>query len=141
MANIKPGYQLHITTWENDGDNYNTIITSGLSKEDVVFLVDLANCFGRNSNIGNEWVRDEDLREVLEKVLTKHPSISSDMSEEWREAMEDFEEDSYYARDLLREHVLSTPGEGYGGDFCRIVENIKVYYFPNEVVDITHEFV
>jgi hypothetical protein len=44
---MKPGYQLHVRSWENDGDNYKTEVISGLNETDCRFLVMIASAFGR----------------------------------------------------------------------------------------------
>jgi hypothetical protein len=41
MKTIPAGYQVSVTSWENDGDNYRTETIPGLSKEGAQFLVDL----------------------------------------------------------------------------------------------------
>ncbi|WEM34236.1 hypothetical protein [Xanthomonas phage X1] len=43
--NIKPGYQVHVLSWENDADNYKTEILSGLTKDEAQFYVLLAKAF------------------------------------------------------------------------------------------------
>lgn len=43
--NIKPGYQVHVRSWENDGDNYKTEILTGLSEEEAKLYVLLAKAF------------------------------------------------------------------------------------------------
>lgn len=42
---IPAGYQIQITSWENDADNYNTKILSGLTKEDAKFYIEFAKLF------------------------------------------------------------------------------------------------
>ena len=45
MLNIKPGYQIHFTSSECDGDNYKTEIISGLSLEEAKFHILIASAF------------------------------------------------------------------------------------------------
>ena len=39
MNTIPKGYQLHVTSWENDGDNYKTEVLSGLMRENQIGAV------------------------------------------------------------------------------------------------------
>lgn len=41
MTTISAGYRLTVSSWENDGDNYNTKVLDGLSREECAFYVDL----------------------------------------------------------------------------------------------------
>ncbi len=50
FTEIKAGYRLTVTSWENDGDNYNTKSQDGLTKEESVFLVELITLFKSRHN-------------------------------------------------------------------------------------------
>lgn len=52
MSNIPAGYQLHVESWENDGDNYKTQIMNGLTLADVNFLLDVGKPFTRRGRWG-----------------------------------------------------------------------------------------
>lgn len=45
-APIKAGIMLSITSWENDGDNYNTKTKTGLCEDEAKFWLALAKLFG-----------------------------------------------------------------------------------------------
>ena len=50
---IPAGYRLSVTTRENDGDNYRTVVKEGLSKSDVDFLTDLCKAFQQDTDYAN----------------------------------------------------------------------------------------
>ena len=107
----------------------------------MAFLVELSEHFSKRGKLGNNWVKNEQLRSVIENALENNPSISQKMSDKWKSVMLEFDEDSCYARDLLRELLLEFPsGEGYDQDFCRYVDSIEVYFFPNDINNVTKEF-
>lgn len=139
---IPAGYQLHVTTWENDGDHYNTEIISGLTEADVRFLLDVAKQFGsRNSTtpgLGNGSVKGEQLVALLREKLADHPEISDDIKQVWSEGS-----DEDIAYDILTDLLLGTPQEeGYFDElyFCRVFDDFKVYYFPETIKDVTQSF-
>lgn len=77
---IPVGYQLHVTSWENDGDNYKTEIISGLSKEDTEFLVFIASEFGWNQTTklveGNDGNSMIGLRNLYLEAIKRYPNVS-----------------------------------------------------------------
>ena len=141
MKDIKAGYQVHTTTWENDGDHYKTIVTSGLSKEDAIFIVALANKFNRRSKLANDYVKDTDLIEAVNDVFELNQGLSSEMLNIWKRPIEEMEDATYYVRELINEHILGIPDEYHDGGFCRLVENIDVYYIPSDIKNVTKEFI
>jgi hypothetical protein len=56
VSNLKPGYLLKITTWENDGDNYNTKELHGLSEMETNFVIDVCELFYSCNGWGAEDV-------------------------------------------------------------------------------------
>jgi hypothetical protein len=154
MSNLPAGYQLHITTWENDADNYHTQVMSGLSKEDVAFYVELAKGFrSKNSRpkggLGNQQVDADTLVEYIDGMLAKHPNISEKVRNYWSTedeladfdmALDDVKYDLYY--EILCENVLGNPDDYYDHGFCRVFDEFKVLFVPEEVIieDVTHQF-
>jgi len=135
-SHIPKGYQVHFNSWENDGDNHKTAITSGLSKEDAQFLVNLAESF--KNEYGNDFVSDKDIMKIVNKALSKNPDISSQMKEYFIcESEDDLDE----VRQNLREYVTEFPDENYEQEFCRCVDNIEVFYFREDADNVTSEFV
>jgi hypothetical protein len=146
---IPAGYQIHFTTWENDGDAYKTQIWSGIEqREDVVFLLALARLFksqnDRNAGMGNGSVAAEVLVSAIDNLMLLHPDISRDMRQLFNDEREDDEDilaDRWY--DLICDRILSTPEEEcYYSEplFCRVFSSVNVYYFPQPVEEVTDQF-
>jgi hypothetical protein len=134
---IPAGYQLLITSWENDGDNYNTKIVSGLTEEDVACYLEILNLFKSCSRGGfaNE-VDDngEEAAKAISAVLEKHPNASKATIERFT-----FGESEYigdHARDAM--YDLLGCSEHYG---FRVFDRATVYYFETPVKDVTKKFV
>ncbi len=144
MSDIPAGYQLRVTTWENDGDHYSTEITSGLTKEDTRFLISIAEQFSKKGKYGNDFIKDTDLIEVISNALESSSGITLLMRADWQEALQnsiDEGDGAYYLHEILSDTLLSCPQEDYGSGFCRNVETIEVYYIPEDITEVTKEFI
>lgn len=131
---IPAGYQLHTLSWENDGDNYKTTILSGLTKAEVRFYIDLGEIFKK---YGNDFIKIEILKPYVKAVIDKHSNgISDDLKFLFEKAL-----DSIDIYNILNSKILENPDEGYGIDFCRAVESVKVFFIPNEIQEVTEEFI
>lgn len=141
---IPAGYRLTVTSWENDGDNYNTKTLDGLTLEKVSYLVDLCKILGSSNaqigNFGNLYDPSETevlkLSKRIKAIIEKYPTIKADFFS--MHTAEDGEE-SYpdYAAEELYELAL------VGGEFfTRVCESFVVEYVPQEIVieDITDKF-
>jgi len=140
--NIPVGFQVHITTWENDGDAYTTQIFSGLSNEDVHFYVDFVKFFSGTD--GNDFIEYTRLREFLTELQMQHPHINSDLKSHLAEAL--IEDARYELDDFIHEILHSPVEEGYydGGHrtlFCRACDSIQIFHIPSEIKDVTTDFV
>lgn len=84
---MKPGYQLQVTSWENDGDNYKTEITSGLTEDELRLRLFICAAFGfdHGGNIkldyspvsGNDENRLGDLVELWNMASAKFPAAAA----------------------------------------------------------------
>jgi hypothetical protein len=139
MSNIPKGYQLHITSWTNDADNYNTTIHSGLSPDDVNFLLQIVKPFkSRHSggkfgnNEGCTMAINEHIFECWQGHNSKEHSAYADWFDDRNEEDEDYAEGlSDLAYDLV------------GCDeYCgwRVFDGAKVFHFPVEVKEVTETF-
>lgn len=147
---IPAGYQLHVSTWENDGDAGMTQVWSGLTKEDCSFLIDLAKQFSSSSHgtgLGNDGVEAEVLLERFFEVYARHPGISEDMKllfEEVSSDAEDPEEAADILYEILCDQLLGFPVEEFYSThyerFCRVYDGHTVYLIPQAAEDRTHEF-
>lgn len=145
---IPAGYQLYITTWENDADAYQTEIISGLAKEEVEFYLEIAKRFtsknGTPKGLGNGSTTGEQLEEVVRTALANHPNISDELRDEVNSCFEDEEHWVSHLYGFLTETILGSPvNDIYCYDyknFCRVFDAFKVFYFPEAVQEVTSEF-
>ena len=148
---IPKGYQLHITSWENDGDFEETTIQSGIkSEEDVRFLLALVQAFtsvnGLKPGLGNECIEDDFLINLVESVLQEHPGITASLRASfaaWQEGptlLDGEIADRYYEIlcGLLGEPVEANYWDG--GRFCRVFDSFVVYFLPEDIEDVTLRF-
>ena len=145
--NIPQGYQIEITTWENDADYYQKQILNGLTESDVWFYQKLLSRFKSvnhsNDGFGNSdehQVQDEDLEEWVRSVLDDHPHVSESTYQLWSEAL-----DKKEVRDQIMDKLLGhTVDYDYG--FIRVFESMSVVYVAEPIVikksvlDVTEEF-
>ncbi len=140
---IPSGFQLHVTTWENDADNYKTAILSGLTDEDVKFYISLAKEFESRNNrfnkgLGNGSLNPDVFEPILKKKLEEFPLLSSKIRTEWEAAI-DYR--SFW--DKLVETILEMPDEGMmvaHRNFVRVYSHHRVYYIPAPIRDVTDDF-
>jgi hypothetical protein len=150
FTTIKAGYRLTVTTWENDGDNYNTEIKEGLEKAEVYFLTDILKLFDRSSwngpsDFGNMYEPSDDeiyrLAVAIRSVAVKH--------EEWVKAnaewlLDEIPEDEDGRPEYMdgAYDFLYDLGIGSGEFYTRVCESFKVEYTPNDIQlqDVTAEF-
>lgn len=143
---IPAGYRITVVSWENDGDNYNTKVSEGWTKEEVAFLVPFIKVV--TAHLGNEYDPDDEQKDevadIVEALVEKNPAIhlSERLKDYFRLATEEEKEDEYYSRldgssELLYDFVGGS--EYY---WTRVCESIKVEYIPNEIIlqDVTEEF-
>ena len=121
-------FEVTFETWENDGDDYNTLSIFTTNKKDVNFYIALAQQFFsthdyRNSHgLGNDSYADETLEEVVQDLIEEHPKMSKELKNEWLNVIG---KPQLTYRKLCAE-ILSVPiqYEEYG--FCRVMEKVEV---------------
>lgn len=152
-SEIKAGYQIHFTTWENDADAYRTQVVSGLTNADVEFYLDLASHFsshnwGDRTGYGNKAIKEDELSNLIIKILSRH-DVSDETRNDWDESGDadwigvDREEITDYLYEMLCTTVLGYPVNEYycsEGMFCRVMASWKVYRVPEDLVDVTENF-
>jgi hypothetical protein len=155
---IPVGYQLHVTSWENDADDYGTEIISGLTEADVRFLLSIAKQFtsrhGSGSGLGNQGNSSSVLVKLIEQALTDHPSISDDLRSVWilegvpdLEDLEELDDDELDdlggdATEMISTLLGSTSNDCYTCEpnFCRVFSSFEVFWFETPVPDVTSKF-
>lgn len=154
--NVPAGLRLSITSWENDGDDYRTVVVNGLTEEDVRFYLELAadfrsdsgSCSGRPGDRGNVSVPAYDLYTLVKGALGSHPALSAQERSVWEKALESFQKsldaedpdrfsvDGGEIYDLLCEKVLAEPVQ-YEYGHCRVVESFQVLRIEEPVILVT----
>lgn len=124
---IPVGFQLHITSWENDADCYNTVIVSGLTREDCAFLIAVAKLFEsgnrRKGGFGNKSPDADEVDAAIDLVRADHPGISAE-----------------YATMDFKSAIELVDGYGYESDYLRVYDSHQVFYIAAPVADVTKEF-
>jgi len=127
---ILQGYQVSITTWENDADHYKKQITSGLTLEMAKAYVDIAKMFNSrnatNPGFGNGVLNEDEFEQIMYMLEEKHP-----------QAYPEFEEDTLDSfHYFLCDQILGQPEEYYQMYFCRVYDQHEVHYFPDHIPSI-----
>lgn len=133
---IPAGYHLSVTTWENDGDNYNTKQYITKSDQDIKFLAAMFKMFKENDY--ENWyddIQDEGIYDSTAALFDEYQLV---ISSELRDMLSDngkFSEDGF--RDLLWDLGLCN-----GEWALRVVDDYEVLYYPHmiEVLDITDKY-
>jgi hypothetical protein len=130
---IPAGYRIHVTSWENDADNYQTKTLEGVVKEHIPFI--LAACdllddsCNNSSKFGNIYEGSLDgLREALDDLLKEYPDRPAGCD----------------SGEAIVEGLLSSLGLTYTGEFTtRVFDNVKIEYVPQEILleDVTSQFI
>lgn len=154
MSNIPKGFQLQIDTWENDLDCRKTQTFSGLTVADVRFFMSIVTQFkSRNTGLhcerrpathyGNGRMTGDELIEMFEAALQLNPGVSEEIRKTVEDCIDDSEDDDIRSD---RCHDYLTDMLGYTEDyqdelnFCRVFDKARVYYFAEEVKDLTEQF-
>lgn len=122
MENIKAGWALYITTWENDYDHVTSVLWSGYSEADKNFLSDFLkyfrskgsnyNCFGNATWGSQERKRFSSVFEELQLLHVQSSFSTKNFS------------------DIVSDYI----GWSENGDYIRCIESVEVQYFEEPVV-------
>lgn len=138
-SKIKAGYRITSVSWENDADNYRTIVKEGIKEEEAHLIGDLGKLMKtRKSGLENCYdPSDEDL-EIGHKfylpTFEKYAGLFS------KHDMNIFRTDAYGIMEYIVDNITGSSNEDYA---LRVLESMKIEYFPEEVVieDVTKKFV
>lgn len=128
---IKAGYQISITSWENDGDNYNTITISGLTKDRVKYIIAMCKLFA-SDNHGNLCECSYDSPEVSLAVIDMLAVASA-----YHDVLE--EDEIEYIKEDPMDYMTKVLGSGEYFTF-RAFDSYTVHYVPVDIADVTAEF-
>jgi len=127
---IPKGYRVTVVSWENDGDNYNTKVISGLNKADVSFYIDLCKLLmGEYGNLYEPGASElSEFRSALHEIFVRHDKVDKGDS---------VEESGDWGMDYLYELGLTA-----GEFFTRVCDSFKVELIPENITfqDVTKEF-
>lgn len=139
MDNIPSGYQIHITSWENDADNYKTKIVSGLTKEDVQFYLHFLNHFEMNKPYGNGRITKypDAEKNAITNAYEKCRPTSPQLLEDVENSFEYWKTNDHNNCDW----VYDTVGFWSNHDFYRVFDSCEVYLILTPILNVTGEFV
>lgn len=145
VTKIPAGYRLTVVSWENDGDNYNTKVLEGLSRETCQMYVDLCKLLGvsnghRDRNLSNLYEPSEDqiekLTDAFMPIVAKYLHTVIPL-----EDIEDATNKEYVCDYIMS--VLYDLGLSCGEWYTRVCESVTIELVPQDVLfeDVTKEFV
>jgi len=141
--NIKAGYQLHIKTYEGDGDFYKTEVLSGIDLfNEVKLYIEILEQFKpkwMNGKYGNENANIIEILSFIEDIHKKYPDVKDSI---FNDATEDstnynIEDKCQIIKDILVENFVDY---NYNAECYNAVDSYKVYYIPEEIKDVTDDF-
>lgn len=135
--NIPAGYEVRVTSWENDGDNYNTKSAVGCSREKALVLVKLLKAY--EDLIEEETLNfDKILQLQFNNEFTADNGLEAYfMNPEDIAAQEDPNAEIYFdypVNGIIYDLV------GYCGYGSRIVDGVEVFYHEKELVGLYENF-
>jgi hypothetical protein len=133
------GYHITVTSWENDGDNYNTKTIVVPEREEVDILVSLFKLLGQETSndkdFGNMYEPDKSERKAFAKAVLALPGMIDYLKKSFTWA-EGLLEDSGY-EDSILDAVLDilydvglTGSEYY---YTRVCDKLTVFYVEQDV--------
>lgn len=146
---IQAGYRVTITSWENDGDAYDTNIIEGLSKERVEFIVALCKLFysrhsSNDTTFGNMYDPGEyELNKAckaIQAVMSNHCAVLTD--EEQHLLSLDIDGDDFSDSYLFTEMMADYLGRSEEDFAFRVFATMKIERIPHEIQleDVTGKF-
>lgn len=137
---IKKGFVVDIESWENDGDDYKNLVTTGLTKAQADFLVVVARAFvSRNGSYTNRDARGFGNDEINEDVVEFLVQTADALVDERDSVLERFDLVDYKDMDqeewldFLYGFITDSP-EQYDWEFCRVVETITIKELAEDFV-------
>lgn len=137
---IPAGYQLHITSWTNDANNYNTTIHEGLNEEDVKFLLDIVKPFRSRHDGGRFGNNDSCTNQINEHIFECFKKYPTTKFQEYLEGFEQGNDPDEEEIDGLSDLAYDLVGHD---EYCgwRVFESAKVFFYPEEVKEVTKQFI
>ena len=124
---IKSGYLLQITSWENDGDCYNTISLDGLNDGQVYWRIEFLKALRAQRATKLNEVDWQSLVLKVENLAGLFPDKFLDLEPE--------EDIKIAYNDFFSEYATKMIGSAYECDYMRTYESHKVYWIEATLVD------
>ncbi len=129
------GYLIRVTSWENDGDNYNTKeiqVDTEQEARDVVAFCEMFGSSSRNEhNIGNLCEgEDNTARPAFRAFYFSHPGFVNLTLSDY----EDEEEETDAICDAMMEVAYELGLNGSDYFYTRVCESVTVYRIPADVL-------
>lgn len=139
-STIKSGYTVSVTTWENDGDNYQTNDIVGLSKEDAKMFIDTLPIFksvnSKKKGLGNKELNINQYLGKFEDLINNNIITVSFAEKYFGYINPNSDYDKDEQQDTIIEalsEILGYPVE-YDYGFIRVFEKVQVLYFDEDTV-------
>jgi hypothetical protein len=131
----RAGYLIRVTSWENDGDNYNTKeiqVDTEQEARDVVAFCDMFGSSSRNEHdIGNLCEGDDNAaRPAFRAFYFSHPGFVNLTLSDY----EDEEEETDAICDAMMEVAYELGLSGGEYFYTRVRESVTVYRIPADVL-------
>lgn len=129
------GYLIRVTSWENDGDHYNTMEIRVDTEQEARDTVAFCNLFSSHSrckdSIGNLCEGEyEHTRPVFRNFYLTHPGfVETDLTDCKTE-----KEETDIICDVLMDIAYDLGLSGSEYFYTRVCEKVEVYYIPADVV-------
>ena len=125
---IRRGYQVVVTSYENDGDNYKTKTVVADTEQDALVLVALAKLL--RDEFGNLYEPNDFEREQFAQAVANIPGMKEYVYKHCPDLMnpEYGASEMDFVMDILYEMSLSA-----GDYFTRACTDVEVYYVPENV--------
>jgi hypothetical protein len=134
---VSKGYTVTCTSWENDGDNYNTNSVIVDSKEMAEALYQMCEVLfqsegGRSKGIGNSCDGGYSAQTKIAEFIKQYPILmNEDQVRELIEIEEEDEELEFYEEICNHwKYKLLGSSEYY---YCRVAETTTVSYSPEDI--------
>lgn len=131
MIRHKKGYEIVVTSWENDADNYNTVTYFTDDKEHALATVEFADLFKKSTwegGVGNSYDPSAEELKRIESIFVNfykdHPHL---LPKDWTSPQEDEIADCCIE---LASNLGLTNGEYY----TRKIAHLEIHYYPEDVI-------
>jgi len=134
---VSKGYTITCTSWENDGDNYNTKSMVVESKDEAEAIYKMCTDLfcsenSKSKGIGNSNELDSSVKKRIIKFFKEYPSLlDADQYRELIEIEDEDDEEDFYS-DVCSDWAYELLGssEYY---YCRVAEKTTVTYSETDI--------